>query len=217
MPTTSAGTSPKRDTALRIIELVEADRQARASCAEVHRLLSDLTAHACAGRWLAACDAAQALQSLFYDLEAAGQPGFDSHLLPNPSMETVLMNGWAALGYREQNVEQLRAAVEGGDSEEERRDRIRDELRAYGVRKAGRDDLLLSAVGSGISVLETARLSRVARGTVHAVLSKADTEDSTMTTTAAAQPEAIPAPRPSPIHPALFLAPHAVSQPDPLS
>lgn len=162
----------------RIIQLMEDDRRARNSFVSVNTLLSELAAAACAGRWAAAQQTAGTLQQLFGGLEERGQPGLDELLFPSPSLETHLMGVLESLGYPTEDVESLRGIIRAQEAnpEEIRRETLRAELVAFGNRTAGRDELLLESLTAGISEAETSRLSRLARGTVRAVRSRANDE-----------------------------------------
>jgi hypothetical protein len=193
----------------RIIELMEEDRRARDTFASVHELLSELSGAACAGRWKAAQQAAHALEQLFGDLEETRQPGFDARLFPNPSLETPLMGALEALGYPAESVERLRATITSprAHPETSRREALRAELLAFAQRAAGRNDLLLESLAAGFSEAETSRLSRVARGTVRAARSKANSGAPEREDTPAVPPEPVPGQRAPTAPPVMFLAP----------
>ncbi|WP_328373726.1 hypothetical protein OG800_50815 (plasmid) [Streptomyces sp. NBC_00445] len=151
------------------------------------------------------------LQQLFGELEETGHPGLDALLFPSPSLETHLMGVLESLGYPTQDVERLRSAIreQGANPEEIRRETLRAELRAFGRRTAGRDELLLESLAAGISEAETSRLCGLARGTVRAARSRADDETLAPEVSPAVLPEqeTVPGQRAPAVPPAVFLAP----------
>lgn len=200
-----------------IVDLMEEDRRARDTYASVQGLVAELTGAVCVGEWTTAQQVTLDLHHLFGHLAQTGQPGFDSHMFPNPSWETRLLNALGALGYTAQDIERLRAATTAPEAEPAtiRREALRVELTAYARRAAGRNPLLLESLGAGLSEAETSRLSHVARGTVRTVRGKASSGAPDQETAPATPPEPLPGQRVPSVPPTLFLAPAGSPPPGP--
>lgn len=198
-----------------IVDLMEEDRRARDTFASVQGLVAELTGAVCVGEWTKAQQVTLDLQHLFGHLAEISQPGFDSHVFPNPSWETRLLSALDALGYTAEDVEHLRASITAPEADPAtiRREALRVELTAYARRAAGRNHLILESLGAGLSEAETSRLSRVARGTVRAVRSKANSDGSDQETAPATPPQPLPGQRVPLVPPTLFLAPASAPSP----
>ncbi|MFE7485757.1 hypothetical protein [Streptomyces sp. NPDC057552] len=198
-----------------IVDLIKEDRRARDTYESVQGLLAELTGAVCAGDWTKAQQVTLDLQHLFGHLGAIDQPGFDSHMFPNPSWETRLLSALDSLGYTAEDVEHLKASTTAPEADPAtiRREALRVELTAYARRAEGRNHLILESLRAGISEAETSRLSRVARGTVRTVRGKASSDAPDQKSAPATSPEPLPEQRAAFEPSALFLEP--VSAPSP--
>lgn len=198
-----------------IVDLIEEDRRARDTYESVQGLLAELTGAVCVGEWTKAQQATLDLQHLFGHLGAIDQPGFNSHMFPNPSWETRLLSALDSLGYTAEDVEHLQASTTAPEADPAtiRREALRVELTAYARRAAGRNHLILESLSAGISEAETSRLSRVARGTVRTVRGKASSDAPGQKAAPATPPDPLPEQRAAFEPSALFLEP--VSAPSP--
>ncbi|GAA1235970.1 hypothetical protein [Streptomyces rhizosphaericus] len=161
---------------MEILQVIVEERRTRGTFTSLIKLLSSLATAACAGEWHTAQESAGALQQLCGDLTESGRSGPDADLLPSASIEVRLHGALEALGYPAPTVDRLLAALEAttpdalGDMHQEA---LRAELHAFAHRNDRRDELILESVAAEITEVETARLARIARGTVRAVRSRA--------------------------------------------